>query len=189
MEHPLNITMLNDFIFCPMSIYFHALDSETERLLLQRDSQLNGTNAHFTVDNQLYSDRLDILQGIVVFSDEYNLLGKIDIFDISKSELVERKNKIKVIYDGYIFQLYAQYFALCEMGYDVNKIKLYSKQDNKMYDIKLPHEDIEMLGKFKKLLCEIANFSINEFEQNNKQKCNNCIYEELCCYSAIKEDE
>ncbi len=25
MENPLNITALNDFIFCPVSIYFHSL--------------------------------------------------------------------------------------------------------------------------------------------------------------------
>ena len=46
-----------------------------------------------------------MLQGIEVYSDIYRIIGKIDIYDRKKEALVERKNKITTIYDGYIFQL------------------------------------------------------------------------------------
>ena len=31
-ELPLSISNLNDFIFCPVSIYFHGLDSDTDKM-------------------------------------------------------------------------------------------------------------------------------------------------------------
>ena len=52
--------------------------------------------------------------------------------------LIERKKKITTIYDGYVFQLYAQYYCLIEMGYLVEKIQFYSFDSNKTYPIKLP---------------------------------------------------
>lgn len=42
-ENPIAISNLNDFIFCPVSIYFHLLDYETEKLTYQNGSQINGT--------------------------------------------------------------------------------------------------------------------------------------------------
>ena len=117
----------------------------------------------------------------------YNLYGKIDVFDTEKGILTERKKKIKNIYDGYIFQLYAQYFSLVEMGYSVNKIRLYSMDDNKMYPISKPEDDNEMFSKFKKLIDDINNFDIDSFRQSNQVKCSNCIYEPLCYYSSRKE--
>lgn len=35
MENPINITMLNDFIFCPLSIYYHNLYDDMETSLYQ----------------------------------------------------------------------------------------------------------------------------------------------------------
>lgn len=70
-------------------------------------------------DNAAYSTKVSMLQGISIYSEKYNIIGKIDIFDSEKGILTERKKKVKTIYDGYIFQLYAQYFSLREMGYVV----------------------------------------------------------------------
>lgn len=56
-ENPVLISHINDFIFCPVSIYFHGLDSSTDRLTLQSSYQLNGTAAHEKSDNGTYSDR------------------------------------------------------------------------------------------------------------------------------------
>lgn len=188
MEDTIAITTLNDFIFCPVSIYFHSVDSDTDKTLYQSDYQINGTYSHESIDNQNYSDRKDILQGISVYCDKYNLMGKIDIFDISKGILTERKRQIKNIYDGYIFQLYAQYFALLEMGYVVNDIRFYSMVDNKVYPIKKPEDDKEMLEKFEKTINDLNSFSLSSFKQTNSLKCSNCIYEPLCSYS-IKEND
>lgn len=63
-EYAISISNLNDFIFCPASIYFHGLDSDTERMVYQSPDQLNGSAAHKTVDAAGYStDTSILLQG------------------------------------------------------------------------------------------------------------------------------
>lgn len=180
MENPINITLLNDFIFCPLSIYYHNLYGEIETKLYQNHFQINGSYAHKTVDTNKYSTSAHILQGTSVYSKKYNLIGKIDVFDIKKKLLTERKNKITDVFDGYIFQLYAQYFALVEMGYEVEHLQLYSMIDNKKYKINLPTEDALMLEKFEITLNKLNNFKFNSFTQQNALKCRNCIYEPYC---------
>lgn len=186
-EEPIPITNLNDFIFCPVSIYFHSLDMDTDRISYQDEYQINGTASHEKSDEGKYSSRKNVFQAMSVFSEKYCLYGKIDVFDADKGLLTERKKKIKTIYDGYVFQLYAQYFSLLEMGYQVNKIQLYSMDDNKVYTIKLPENDIKMFSKFEKVIYDIKNFSFDSFVQNNSLKCKNCIYEPLCSYSCEKQ--
>ena len=73
-----------------------------------------------------------------VYSGEYNLCGKIDLFDVERGLLTERKNHIEKIYDGYVFQLYAQCLCLREMGYTVKSMRFYSSTDNKTYSVRLP---------------------------------------------------
>ena len=62
-EQTLNITSLNDFIFCPVSIYFHNLDHNADNMTFQCGDQLNGKAAHETIDNSTYSTSNDILTG------------------------------------------------------------------------------------------------------------------------------
>ena len=185
MDDIIIISNLNDFIFCPASIYFHKLYGNLDKNLYQSEYQINGTNAHKAIDNRTYSTRKNILQGIDIFSQKYGIEGKIDTFDINKAELVERKNKIVEIYDGYVFQLYAQYYGLTEMGYEVRKMSLYSMSDNKKYAVKLPKDDLEMKTKFEKLISDIHKFNIENFKQVNKEKCKRCIYEPACDRSLI----
>ena len=80
------------------------------------------------------------------------------IFIFKRKTFNGKKKKIINVYDGYIFQLYAQYFCLLEMGYEVYKIKLYSYDDNKSYKIALPSENYEMLNKFERTLEAINTF-------------------------------
>lgn len=174
------ITQLNDFIFCPASIYFHMLYGETERVLYQSDSQINGTHAHKAIDNNTYSTKKDILQGIDVYCEEFGLTGKIDIYDKEKSTLIERKRTVKKIYDGYVFQVYAQCLALREMGYIVKQITIHSITDNKNYSIDLPEQNQDMFEKFKKTIREMHEFKMETFEQTCPEKCKNCIYEPAC---------
>ena len=187
MEETILISYLNDFIFCPASIYFHKLYGGLETTLYQNTSQINGKDSHKAVDNQKYSSKKSILHGIDIYSEEYGIEGKIDIFDIEKGVLTERKRTIVKIYDGYIFQVYAQYYALTEMGYKVNKIRLHSMTDNKNYEIKLPFEDKIMDSKFKKLIRDIHEFNLETFKQTNLEKCKNCIYEPSCDRSLYVE--
>lgn len=107
------------------------------------------------------------------------------MYDKKKKILTEKKKHIKTIYDGYIFQLYAQYFALEEMGFKIKELRLYSMDDNKVYNINLPENDKEMFNKFEKLIVDIRNFDIHAFVQNNKSKCEKCIYECACDRSLL----
>ena len=184
MENPLNITALNDFIFCPVSIYFHNIDGAADLLTVQDEYQLNGSAVHEKTDTAQYSDKKNVLQSIYVYSHSLGLYGKIDVFDVNSGILTERKKHINTIYDGYVFQLYAQYFALTEMGYHVKGIRLYSYDDNKSYDIPLPHDNEPFYLKFKKVIQEIESFSFENFTQNNPLKCEKCIYEPMCSYSV-----
>lgn len=184
-ENPISISNLNDFIFCPVSIYFHMLESE-ENILFQDTAQINGTYSHKNSDNASYSTKKCMLQGVSVYCRKYNLCGKIDVFDSDKGILTERKKNIKNIYDGYVFQLYAQYFSLTEMGYEVKQLRLYSMDTNKVYEVDLPQNNPCMLNKFTKLMTDINTFSFHNFRQNNAEKCNHCIYEALCSFSIKK---
>ena len=185
MEELILISYLNDFIFCPASIYFHKLYGNMEKSLYNTEFQINGLNAHKAIDKRTYSSKKSVLQSIDVYSEEFGILGKIDVFDVEKGELTERKNVINKIYDGYVFQLYAQYYCLVEMGYKVNKIRFHSIKDNKNYNIKLPLEDSEMDSKFRNLIKDIRSFDIEKFIQINNEKCLKCIYEPSCDRSLI----
>lgn len=185
MEEIILISYLNDFIFCPISIYFHNLYGTIDKKMYQSTYQINGTNAHKSVDSNTYSTKRNILQGINVFSEKYGIQGKIDIFDIDKELLTERKNKIIKIYDGYIFQIYAQYFALKEMGYNIKKLRFHSFSDNKNYNVLLPEENSEMFHKFESLIKNIHEFDMQDFVQTNCEKCKKCIYEPACDRSLL----
>ena len=180
MDDAIIISNLNDFIFCPVSIYFHNLYGDRSTMLYQEEAQINGSSAHEAVDQKTYSTRKNIITALDVYSEKYNLVGKIDIYDSDKKMLTERKRKIKQIYEGYVFQLYAQYFAMTEMGYKIEKLQFYSMADNKIYPVKCPQEDQMMMKKFESTIEEIKQFSFEGFQQQNIEKCRHCIYEPAC---------
>lgn len=180
MESYLLITYLNDFIFCPMSIYFHQLYGKLSERLYYDEVQLNGRAAHEAVDEKRYSTHKNILQAIEVYSNEYQVCGKIDIFDVDKGLLTERKKHIQTIYDGYVFQLYAQYFCLIEMGYKVFQLRFYSSDDNKIYSIELPEKNLEMFLKFQSTIKAMHQFNPENFFPQNVKKCEHCIYKNFC---------
>jgi CRISPR-associated protein Cas4 len=180
MDDYIIISNLNDFIFCPASIYFHNLYGSMDTFLYQGASQINGTDAHKSLDNGTYSEKKNIITGLAVYSEQYNLVGKIDLYDSDSKILTERKKKIKTIYEGYIFQIYAQYFAMKEMGYEVRKLRFYSMDDNKSYPVILPENDLEMKCKFEETINKIKCFEMDSFVQTNFEKCKKCIYEPAC---------
>lgn len=187
MEQPIIVSNLNDFIFCPASIYFHRFYEDLSTILFQSEYQLAGTHVHKKVDSGGYSTRRNVLQGINVYSDKYHISGKIDVFDKSSGVLTERKKKVTFIYDGYVFQVYAQCFGLRETGYEVKKIRIHSYDDNKNYDIPLPEDDPVMLSKFEKTIDAMYNFRLADFEQTNPKKCENCIYRSLCDRALVED--
>lgn len=185
MEEIILISYLNDFIFCPISIYFHKLYGGLDKRLYQTTYQINGANAHKSIDTKKYSTKKNILQSINVYSEEFGIQGKIDTFDIDSGILTERKNKIMKIYDGYIFQVYAQYYALTEMGYEVKKIRFHSLSDNKNYSVPLPKDNPIFDTKFRILIKEMHEFNADKFMQTNTNKCMKCIYESTCDRSLL----
>ena len=188
MEQPISVSNLNDFVFCPASIYFHRFYEDLSTLLFQSECQLAGTHAHRTVDSGRYSTRRNILQGIGIYSERYNLVGKIDIFDVKTGVLTERKKKILTIYDGYVFQLYAQCFGLREAGYQVKKLRFHSCDDNRSFDIPLPEENPEMKVKFEKTVKAMNEFTLADFVPTSVKKCENCIYRSLCDRSLAGQE-
>ncbi len=174
----IQISKLNDFIFCPRSLYFHSVYEDFDKWHYNGENQIAGNIAHKNIDNRQYSTKKNVVQGIEIFSDKYGLIGKVDIYDFAKKELIERKRKIKKIYDGYLFQLYAQKVCLEEMGYEVKKATLYSLVDNKKYSVVF---NCEVIKKFNNSLKNIRRFNLLTSKKKlNNKKCQQCIYGELC---------
>lgn len=188
MAEPIAFTTLNDFVFCPASIYFHNMYDGVEGLLYKEAPQLKGTQAHTKIDKGTHYDA-DVISGISLYVERYNLLGKIDRYKQSTHLLIESKRIIKEVYDGYIFQLYAQYFGMIEAGYVVDELRLYDISHNKYYTVAKPEDDPLMLGKFESLIEEIESFNLAHFTPENISKCRNCIYCNICSWSLNDQQE
>ncbi len=80
MDDYIAISTLNDFIFCPYSIYLHNVYMEMDEGVYHAVPQTRGRIAHETVDNKKTSNRSDELQALPIISERYGLTGKIDIY-------------------------------------------------------------------------------------------------------------
>lgn len=177
------LSELNDFIFCPRSIYWHHIFGRYDTSLYHTTDQTLGNIAHRAIDQRKYSTRKNILQGISVISHEYGIQGKIDIYNTKTWILSERKRLIKKVYKWYEWQLYGQYFCLSEMGYVITGLELYSKEDNKKYPIPFPdNEDREI---FINMIKRFQNYRLENNFEPNKKKCERCIYNTLCDKSLV----
>jgi len=187
METYIQISKINDFIFCPYSLYYHSIYENFSQKVYHQSPQVKGKIKHEAIDKGKYSTSKNYLQGISVYCDQYGLAGKIDIYDQKNKTLIERKNKISKIYDGQKYQLYAQYFCLLERGYEVEKLKIHSLTDNKRYEIDLPVGDD--LKKFENVIEQIKNFNFKQQYKINPAKCDNCIYAELCVFKKVSDTQ
>lgn len=184
MESYLPISYLNDFIFCPRSIYYHQLYSNFNQMTYQGRAQSKGTASHTSIDQKNYSNDTSWLIGIDIYSQQYTLCGKIDLYNKKTGTLRERKHCIKTIYDGYIYQVYAQLVCLEEMGYPVQKIELYDMSHNKTHRIALPSEDLNRFTQFQDTINSIRHYKLDDTFEPNAKKCQNCIYSSLCDKTA-----
>jgi len=179
MQDIIQISKINDFLFCPYSLYAHAVYDSFLQNVYHDIPQKTGKIAHENIDKNIYSDKKRYLQGMSVYSEKFCLVGKIDVFDQEERTLIERKYRIHKVYDGHIYQLWSQMFALEEMGYEVEKLLIHSLSDNKRYKIDLP--DNENKKKYKDLLQEMRGFVVGvDVVDVNIKKCEKCIYRELC---------
>ncbi len=178
MSDYISISTLNDFIFCPYSIYLHNVYMETDEGLYHATPQTKGKLAHEPVDSKTSSNRNDDLLALPVYSEQLGLMGKIDVYKRKEKKLIERKYQLKQIFQGQIYQLWAQYFCMIEMGYEIESIAFYEISTNKMMPINIPSD-----AEKKELESFIATFkSFDPLKPMfvNPNKCRHCIYCNLC---------
>lgn len=178
MDDYISISMLNDFIFCPYSIYLHNVYMESDEDLYHAVPQTRGRIVHESVDEKTYSTRKADITSLPICSETLKLTGKIDLYKADRKLLIERKYQLKNIYRGQIYQLWAQYFCMTEMGYDIKQIAFYEISTNKTKPMKLPNEKdkAELIGFIKRF----RDFAPNVPIQTNINKCRHCIYCNLC---------
>jgi len=178
LEDLILISTLNDFIFCPYSIYLHNVYAETDEDIYHAVPQTKGQAAHKGIDGKTSSTKKSDLLSLPVSSEELGVMGKIDIYRLTERWLIERKYQLKQIFRGQIYQLWAQYFCLCEMGYEVERISFYEISTNRMIPVDIPnnHNKSELCD----LIRQFRQFNPNEAITVTPNKCAHCIYCSLC---------
>lgn len=178
MDNLIQISKINDFIFCPYSIYLHSIYENFSEKTYHDIPQSRGRIRHKNIDIGKYSTAAKFLQGAAIYSEEHGLIGKLDIYNKETQELIERKYRVKQIFEGYKYQLYAQKLCLEEQGLQVSRMLIHSLADNKRYEIIMSNDDITA---FFNLISEMRIFSLEDFRGGvSPNKCLNCIYSTLC---------
>ena len=173
-EDYISISTLNDFIFCPYSIYLHNVYMESDEGLYHATPQTRGRNAHETIDTKKTSNRAGDLQSLPILSEKYKLMGKIDLYRGKDKKLIERKYQLKNIYQGQIYQLWAQYLCMTEMGYDIKEIAFYEIRTNKMIPVAIP--SAEQLVQFQSFLKSYQTYNPEQPIPVNIEMQMWCIY-------------
>ncbi len=172
------ISQLNDFVFCPYSIYLHNVYQGADESLFHATPQTRGRIAHESVDTKTASHRTADILSLPVYSEEFALMGKIDLYRSSEKKLIERKYRLANVYRGQIYQLWAQYFCLKEMGYPVEHLAFYEISTNRMMPIHLPTEHDK--EEFRAFLQTFHAYNPADTITTNPNKCRHCIYCNLC---------
>ncbi len=128
METYIPITWLNDYIFCPYSIYLHQIYDEGTEEAFSAKPQQKGKTAHRKIDE--LSEKQEEYHGMYVISHKLRLYGKIDVYYPQNQTLIEYKYQVHKMFKGFYYQLWAQYFALIEMGYTIKSLMISSIAKN-----------------------------------------------------------
>ena len=75
LEDYISISTLNDFIFCPYSIYLHNVYMGGDEELVHATPQTQGKAAHEAIDEKKYSSRKDEITSLSVYSNELGVIG------------------------------------------------------------------------------------------------------------------
>jgi len=175
------ITMLNDFLFCPYSVYLRNIYHDADDDIYKAVPQVRGSYAHKDIDSGTFQDSEPCITGIPVASHEYGIMGVIDILYTESHHLVERKYKLSKIYQGHIYQLWGQYVCLSEMGYQIQRLSIHSQSDNATHEIPLPSPTD--LATFKGFINTITHTDIANTHTDNAAQCQGCIYSPLCPFA------
>lgn len=161
-------------MYCPASLYLHTMFEGFSEKTFHDTPQVVGKLKHTAIDEKTYSSAKRYLVGIDVYSTNYNIAGKVDIYDLKTKTLIERKAKIQKVYDGYRYQLYAQYFCLQDMGYEVSSMVIRSLDDNKTYTIPIPKKKEQK--EFGVVLKQMRSFDPRSLYAHSCPKCEQSIY-------------
>jgi len=178
MDDYILISELNDFIFCPYSIYLHNVYAGGNEDLVHATPQSIGKAAHSPLDEKTYSSRKDEISGLSVFSEELGVIGKIDLYRAKEKLLTERKYLITTVYRGQIYQLWAQYFCMKEMGFEIDLIEFHSLSTNKSFPVDIP--TVEDKTELMEFMSQFRKFDPSQNFPVNINKCLHCIYSNLC---------
>ena len=174
MDDAIPISAINDFLFCPKSLYLHGIYSSFDTNVYHDTPQTRGTIAHENIEESRYTTSRHILQGRFVYSARLGIKGKIDLYDGKNGSLIERKYHLSRIYDGFRYQLYAQMCCLEEAGYPVKRLFIQSLSDNKRYEVSLPTN--EEKEKFEAIIESMKTFDATALSAHTCPRCANNIY-------------
>lgn len=174
MDSAIPISAINDFLYCPKSLYLHGIYSSFDTSTYHDTPQTQGTLAHENIEEGTYCTSKHVLQAINVYSSRLGIKGKIDVYDSIRHILVERKYRVKQIYTGFIYQLYGQMYCLEEMGYKVEQLCIQSLSDNKRYVIPLPN-DLQR-QEFENTIMKIKQYRPEDIIKHECSHCANNIY-------------
>lgn len=151
--------------------------------LFHAKPQTTGRIAHSSVDTKTYTTSKDVLQSIPIVSNKLGLIGKIDLFYKNDKLLVERKYQLKQIYQGQLYQIWAQYLCLLEMGYEVEYIEFFEISTKRRIPLALPSAyDIEMLCSH---IEKYKHYNPADVIPINPNKCVHCVYCNLCDKTSV----
>ncbi len=177
MDSAISISNINDFLYCPKSLYLHSIYSSFGINTYHDTPQTKGSIAHENIEKGQYTTSAHILQGLSVFSNKLGIKGKIDIYDSQKHWLIERKYRVKQIYPGFKYQLYAQMYCLDEAGMPVERLFVQSLSDNKRYEVPLPTPEEKL--EFENTIRKIRSFKPSDIRSHLCFHCDNNIYDLL----------
>lgn len=177
-EDYISLSALNDFIFCPYSIYLHNIYMEADEGLYHAKPQTQGRMAHYAVDHKRSSTRKDDIMSLPVCCHELGIIGKIDVYKGLERHLVERKYQLKQIFQGQLYQLWGECFCMREMGYRVDHVSFYEISTNTMMPQQLP--GIKEWNELKSFITQFKTFDPSAPINTNPNKCAHCIYSPLC---------
>lgn len=182
-EDYIPISHINDFLFCPYSIYLHSVYGAAEEEFCKAVPQKAGTMAHEKITRD---EREGVLHDRPVRSEELGIAGIIDEFDTTTGTLTEYKNRTGRLFPGQFMQLYGQYFCLLEEGLTVNALRFVEISSGKETPVPLPGKEEEEL--LSDIVERIGSFSPSDEIPINPNKCSKCIYCMLCEKTDMEND-
>lgn len=151
---------------------------EADEDLYHAFPQVRGRIVHESLDSRKYSTRKSDITGLSVFSETLGVMGKIDLYKSDICQLVERKYSISQIFRGQLYQLWAEYYCMVEMGYSVKSLAFYEISKNRTIPVNLP--GLEERYELENMIDSFRSYVPSKIIETNPNKCRHCIYINLC---------